>query len=293
MLPSKDPPVHTPISLAIPASFTDIYANMARQTSQIGRIARAACIFCVDEILIYSDKSIRKQKSQRQFITKVLEYLETPQYLRKHIFGKLPELRYVGLLPPLRTPHHPIEKHSQKLHDAEIREGYAFKKGKQLLVDVGVEYPLLLQKPHPDRIPNRVTVQIIRTANGSLEAKLTSPLPGKYWGYRVFDIQEPIGTFLKNSSKYDLTIATSRRASTINKVWRKLKISWRQASRILVLFGSYEEGLVEIFQGQGNKLSSLVDFVVNTAPGQGVATIRTEEAVFLSLAVLRLLETDI
>lgn len=293
MLPSTDTHSQTPVSIAIPASFIDIYANMAKQTTQIGRISRAACIFCVDEILIYSDQSTRIQVRQHRLITKILEYLDTPQYLRKHIFGKRPELRYAGLLPPLRTPHHPIEKQSQALRDGEIREGYAFRKAKRLVVDVGVEHPLPLLKPHPDHIPCRTTVRITRIANGSLEASLSPPLPGKYWGYRVVDTNQSLGAILKHNSKYDLIVATSRRASPINEVWRALQTRWRQASRTLVLFGSHREGLVKILKREGNKLPSLVDFIVNTAPGQGVATIRTEEAVFLSLAVLRLLETDI
>ncbi len=292
MLPSTNTHLHRPISIAIPASFIEIYSSIARQTSQIGRIARAACIFCVDEILIYSDQSTRNQARQRRLITRVLEYLDTPQYLRKHIFGKLPELRYVGLLPPLRTPHHPIEKHSRVLRDDEIREGYVSRKGKRLMVDVGVEYLLPLLKPHPEQIPCRVTVRITQTTKGTFEASL-SPPPMKYWGYRTVDTNQSLGAILKDKTKFDLIVATSRQAQPINEVWRVLQSRWQQAGRILVLFGSHGEGLVEILQHEGIKLPSLVDFTVNTAPGQGVATIRTEEAVFLSLAVLRLLETDI
>ncbi len=293
MSSSTDTLLHTPVTIAIPASFIDLHENLATQTSQIGRIARAASIFCVDEILIYPDQSAKKQSHQRRVITRVLEYLDTPQYLRKHLFGKLPELRFVGLLPPLRTPHHPVEKHSRLLHDGEIREGYIFRKSKLLMVDVGVEHPLPLLEVPPDRVPSRATVRINRTADGLLEARLATPLPGTYWGYRVIDTHQPLSSTLKHQSKYDLIIATSRRATAISKVWNALQTCWQQASRILVLFGSHEEGLAEILQREGDKLSSLVDFTVNTAPGQGVATIRTEEAIFLSLAVFRLLETDI
>jgi len=293
MSPSTDTLLHKPVTIAIPASLIDIHKNLARQTSQIGRIARAASIFCIDEILIYSDQSVKEQTHQSRVITRVLEYLDTPQYLRKHLFGKLPELRFVGLLPPLRTPHHPIEKHSRLLLDGDIREGFIFRKSKLLMVDVGVERPIPLLEVHPKRIPSRATVRINRTTDGSLEARLTTPLPGIYWGYRVIDTHQPLSSTLKHQSKYDLIVATSRRAPAIGKVWNNLQTCWCQANRILVLFGSHEEGLDEIVQREGDKLSSLVDFTINTAPGQGVATIRTEEAIFLSLAVLRLLETDI
>lgn len=35
-----------------------------------------------------------------------LEYVETPQYLRKALFPKHPALRFAGLMNPLDTPHH-------------------------------------------------------------------------------------------------------------------------------------------------------------------------------------------
>jgi predicted SPOUT superfamily RNA methylase MTH1 len=44
--------------------------------------------------------------------------------------------------------------------------------------------------------------------------------------------------------------------------------------------------LSEIVGREGLSLSDLVDFVVNTMPFQGTETVRTEEALFSSLAVL-------
>jgi predicted SPOUT superfamily RNA methylase MTH1 len=52
-----------------------------------------------------------------------------------------------------------------------------------------------------------------------------------------------------------------------------------------VAFGAPLRGLNEIAKGEGTKLESIVDFVVNTIPGQGTATVRTEEAFLASLAI--------
>ena len=41
------------LSIAVPASFTDVFQNRLQQTIQIGRVARAAAIFRINEILIY------------------------------------------------------------------------------------------------------------------------------------------------------------------------------------------------------------------------------------------------
>ncbi len=279
------------LSIAVPASFIDVYSNLAQKTTQIGRIARAAAINRVDEILVFPDFSSREQAPQRRLITRVLEYLDTPQYLRKHLFGKLPELRRVGLLPPLRTPHHPIERRAQKLSDGEIREGYAYQKDGKLVVDIGVEQPLPFLNPVPSPIPCRVTVSITRKTSGVLTAQpATPPAPEVYWGYRVVDVKKPLSDFLQKTSVYDLVLATSRKAPPISEIWKKLHSLWQRAKRVLVLFGSHDKGLREILQREGHQLQALTDFLVNTVPNQGTETIRTVEAVFQSLSVLRLLE---
>lgn len=41
-----------------------------------------------------------------QFFVRNLEYLETPQYLRRALFPVCPELKFSGLMNPLNTPHH-------------------------------------------------------------------------------------------------------------------------------------------------------------------------------------------
>lgn len=37
---------------------------------------------------------------------RLLQYLECPQYLRKHVFPLHKDLQYAGLLNPLDAPHH-------------------------------------------------------------------------------------------------------------------------------------------------------------------------------------------
>ena len=41
-----------------------------------------------------------------EFFVKNLEYVETPQYLRKALFPKSAALRFSGLTNPLDAPHH-------------------------------------------------------------------------------------------------------------------------------------------------------------------------------------------
>ncbi|MHC1579550.1 MAG: putative RNA uridine N3 methyltransferase, partial [Candidatus Alkanophagales archaeon] len=91
------------LSILIPSSLTMDTADMKLKTYKVGQVARAASIFCVDEIVIYKDR----EYDDSRFIERVLRYAETPQYLRKRLFGLEPELRFAGVIPPLRTRHHP------------------------------------------------------------------------------------------------------------------------------------------------------------------------------------------
>jgi predicted SPOUT superfamily RNA methylase MTH1 len=279
------------LAIAIPSSFIDIDQSRALQTQHIGRIARAAAIFQVDEIIIYRDKPIPKQTKNLRFISRVLEYMETPQYLRKHLFGKIPELQHVGTLPPLRTPHHPLVKEAAKLRNGEIREGVAFKPKGKIVVDVGVESPLPLLQFHSTQLPRRITVRIRRDKSGRLTASPSSAPRSKfYWGYRVRGVDSSLGDFLANTSDYEFVIATRRKGSPFEEKADQIRSQWQKFRRLLLLFGSHREGLSEILQRDKVTLATVVKHSLNLVYNQGTATIRTEEAVFLGLSAFRLLE---
>ncbi|NWG10543.1 hypothetical protein HXY33_02150 [Candidatus Bathyarchaeota archaeon] len=51
-------------------------------------------------------------------------------------------------------------------------------------------------------------------------------------------------------------------------------------------FGAPTRGLYEIVKSEGLSLDAISDFVVNAVPMQGTETIRTEEALIASFAIL-------
>ncbi|MBA7492716.1 hypothetical protein ES702_03266 [subsurface metagenome] len=147
-------------SMAIPASIVSDVPHLREKTSKIGLIGRAAAIFRVDEIIVYLDNPRVNQKADVNLIATLLLYMETPQYLRKRLFGLKPDLRYAGVLPPLRTPHHQLNRKMRKLKIGEHREGVVLSKTDVgVLVDIGVEQAAVIRNK---RLPvgKRVTVKV-------------------------------------------------------------------------------------------------------------------------------------
>jgi len=273
------------LSMAIPASLVSDTPHLREKTYKIGMIGRAAAIFRVEEIVIYPDQPEKNQRKDAKLIELILSYMETPQYLRKRMFKLRPELRYVGVLPPLRTPHHPTTSLSEELEIGEYREGIVIsstRKGSN--VYIGVEKPAFIKGI---KLPSgkRVTVKIEKLNRG-IEAVLAQRDEIKdYWGYKVVVSERSLGGILKN---WDLIVATSKYGIPFIRVKDELIQKWKKAKRRIVLFGSPSAGLYEILELEGLNLDEIADFVVNTIPSQGVETVRTEEAVYASLAIFNL-----
>ena len=67
------------VTIAIPASIISDTPHLREKTSKIGLIARAAGIFRVNEIIVYSDNTKTNQRKDLNLIALLLNYLETPQ----------------------------------------------------------------------------------------------------------------------------------------------------------------------------------------------------------------------
>jgi len=282
---------HIKISVAIPASLVSDIPHLREKTLRIGLIGRALAIFRVDEAIIYPDISSLDQTKDASLIDAILSYMETPQYLRRSLFKIRPELRYVGILPPLRTPHHPTRNRKRDLMIGEYREGVVVSSDERgIRIDVGVESPLFVPNVQV-KTNSRVTVKI-REKGKQLIGELVDPDEVEaYWGYRVNVSRSPLGLLLKDQ-RYDMVIATSRRGDPIMEIADKILDRWKRSRRVLVAFGSPTQGLQEIVRQEGIQLERAADFIVNTVPNQGVKTVRTEEALYTTLAILNALVPD-
>lgn len=277
------------ISIAIPASIVADVPHLREKTSKIGLIGRVAAIFRIREIIIYPDDPQVNQEADANMIEKVLTYMETPQYLRKKLFRIMSELRYVGILPPLRTPHHPLNRKMKNLRIGEYREGVTLTEKNSshkddLLVEIGVEKPALIRNA---RLPanKRVTLKVLKV-NKNIEAELTSREQiSEYWGYTVSREKMSFAKLVKTKG-FDLTIATSKYGTIFTDISDPITRRLKHADSILAAFGSPTQGLHQIVRRERLNLVDIVDFVINTVPWQGTETIRTEEALIATLAIL-------
>jgi len=272
------------LAIAVPASVISDTPHLREKTFKIGLVGRAAAVFRVDEIIVYPDNA-GKQKNEADLVALLLSYLETPQYLRKRFFKLDPRLQYAGILPPLRTPHHPLNRKARKLKVGEYREGVTLSRTKEgVLVDIGVERPALMRETQWG-LGKRLTLQVVAVDERVEVQSVSRDAVPCYWGYKVKRENHSFGSLVENGD-FDLTIATSKLGSPFADVAEKIGERWRKADYTLVAFGAPARGLHEIVGDEGLGLDDVADFVVNMVPEQGTETVRTEEALFASLAVL-------
>ena len=276
------------LSIAIPASLVSDIPHLREKTTKISLVGRAAAIFCVNEIIVFPDLPDTNQTRDTNLLVTILSYMETPQYLRKRLFKIKPALRYAGILPPLRTPHHPLANRTKDLAVGEYRDGAVLSSSEAgSLVDIGVERPVLIPNT---KLPSntRATVKVTKLGK-HLRATLASGDEIKaYWGYHVTVSDVPFGQLVRFRS-FDLVIATSRYGIPPMKVADELTKRWKKSRNILVAFGAPTQGLYDIVAREHLKLNEVAHFAVNTIPNQGTETVRTEEALYASLAILNLI----
>jgi hypothetical protein len=258
--------------------------NLRDKTIALGQLGRAAAIYRVDHIIIYRD-----QPDESMTMKFILGYLETPQYLRKHLFDMRPELQYAGTLPPLRTPHHSVKEKIDNIKVGDFREGVVVSgEGYNYLVDIGLNV-LMKVRGKPPQKGTRIITRIMEVEDELSGRSVKKKEIPEYWGYDLRGSKRRLSD-LVHSPEWDLTIATSRLGNEFNSVKEKLEQDWAKSQNTLVVFGSYKEGIGEIIEREGRRIEEMFDYNLNTVPNQGTVTVRTEEAVHATLAVLNILK---
>ena len=236
-----------------------------------------------------------KRSDPHTFMARVLQYCECPQYLRRNFFPMHPDLQFTGLLSPIDAPHHVRAEDRCKYREGVVLD----KKGPSgtSLVNCGVRNrPVAIDRALTAGI--RCTVEIDIKAYGSasqIKGKVVSPSTprednGTYWGYttRLADSITDVFSSCPYEGGYDLKIGTSERGdSSVDDN----SFALPTFKHSLIVFGGVA-GIEECVDADenckipGSQSKSLFDRWVNTVPFQGSRTVRTEEAVIVSLARL-------
>jgi predicted SPOUT superfamily RNA methylase MTH1 len=194
------------VSIALPGSWLNNAKKPDHKTMQVGRIARAAAVFCVDEIVVFDDDPVNvdpkvvapkymrgKGKKTKQdildsileedepwqnpdqFLYHVLTFAECPPHLRMTLFPKHKNLEQAGCLPSMDMPHH-LRSHEW----CQFREGSVTgpaaapsknDKNEYAYVECGLPYPIRV--PIPPEAPVEAGM---RTT-----IRFTNPDPPRSW----------------------------------------------------------------------------------------------------------------
>jgi len=249
-----------------------------RKALKISQIARACAIFRVDTIFLYHEAD--GSDHDRSLLRTTLRFLETPQYLRKTMFKKVDQLKFAGILSPLKIPSHVQTADPRRIKQGDIRDGVIVLVKGQKYVDVGFDQ--LIAYRGSEEGGKRIVVQFKEGFPNFSIKQISRDEIKQYWGYEVRETSN-LNNLLSTWNSF--IMFTSRKGKPIHKAQKYFEeIS---NSEVLVVFGSPKRGVHEILDKKlGNMPKSQI---LNFFPNQATETVRLEEALLGTLAILNIL----
>ncbi|AEH35669.1 putative RNA uridine N3 methyltransferase [Halopiger xanaduensis] len=290
------------VSVLVPSSLTREAEDKREATRKLGYVARAATIFRADRLVVYPDRDGETGRFDGGFVSTVLRYAATPPYLRNEAWGMRDELEYAGVLPPLRAVS---QTGSESNDSGSLRQGIVTEVGPEgrVRVNCGLQHPISLNTPPDMEVDEgeRVTVRI--SSRRPVRAKLVDePLPG-------LSVEQTDLSAALSREDAGVRIAASRHGERLT-VGRLETLAGRiDRDGLTVAFGAPERGLPAILGIEASDVAAAYggdaddgnveptadpgpgfDLWLNTVPDQGSEVVRTEEALFATLAPLSLRE---
>jgi predicted SPOUT superfamily RNA methylase MTH1 len=282
------------LTVLVPSSIVRESEDQREATRKLGYVARAATIFRADRLVVFPDGE-GERRWGGNFVRVVLEYAATPPYLRKEVWGQRDELQYVGVLPPLL----PLRTGSES---SELREGIVTEVGPdgRVRVTCGMQHPISLRTPPDVEVSEGERVTIRVSSREPVRARIVDEPPPGYTIVRS-DLPEALA-----HPDAGTTVASSRYGAELSV----MELADMHTEGVLdgdltVAFGAPARGLPAILGADPEEVpadpsaeagSASVepdrgfDLWLNTIPHQGSEVVRTEEALFVTLAALTLQE---
>ncbi len=285
------------VSVLVPSSLAREANDKREATRKVGYVARAATVFRVDRISVYPDPA-GENKYGDGFVDTVLRYAATPPHLRKEAWGTRDELEYAGILPPLRIA---TQTGSGSEGSGSLRQGIVTEVGAdgRARVNCGLQHPISLPVPSGmDGLVEGERVSVRVSSREPVRAKLVDePQPGY-----VVDTADLDTAVTRDDA--GLAIASSRygerlRTSRLDELAADTATAGSDGvvREYTVAFGAPERGLPDILGISPGAVgeddhdeTGRFDLWLNTVPNQGSDVVRTEEAMFATLACLNLME---
>ena len=270
------------IYIAIPDSSLLDEQTKRDKSVKVSQIARACSIFRVKRIYLYHDISFKFENDDLNLLKTILCYLDTPQYLRKVLYPRMKILEYAGILPPIKSPHHKGREDIKNVKVGDVRVGVIANDKRNLYVDVGLG--LLVPFEGSGYKGKKVNV-LFTSAYPNLRGReaIEKELDKTYWGYDV-KVVSNLAKLLESTRNAEILI-TYREGPFFKTKEDKFLKQMNYAKTLLVVFGSPRKGVEEILAEEGSNIR-FYNFVVNMFPFQGTATVRLEEAIYGTLAIL-------
>jgi len=267
--------------IALPDSALSDEQTKRDKSIKIAQFARACSIFRVKRVYIYHDSLSPFEKEDPNLLKTILRYLDTPQYLRKALYSRMNQLEYAGILHPIKAPHHKAPEDIKHVRSGEIRSGIITRIKGQLFVEVGLGS--LVPFVGSGIVGKKINVKFT-SEYPNLKALIASDEDIlEYWGYEVREVSS-LGKFLTGVENAEIVI-TSRKGSYFKNVEAKLIERSKREQNLLIVFGAPRHGVNDILARDGFNIKKYI-FVTNMFPNQATETVRLEEAVLGTLAIL-------
>lgn len=180
-------------AVCFPTSIIESVQTNELQLLLLAQLSRILALYRVNRVIIIDDQTYRPASASfdpGEFISRVMSYLETPQYLRKKLFPLSPMLRNIGYATPLDCPHHLRESELSEFREGVV-ERRPVREGEGSWVDIGLRQPCRLDVRLEEG--TRVTVRVEeymfphrRFYRGQAVSPVTPHREhGLYWGFTV------------------------------------------------------------------------------------------------------------
>jgi predicted SPOUT superfamily RNA methylase MTH1 len=274
-------------SVLVPSSLTREAEDKREATRKLGYVARAATVFRVDRLVVFPDNGGDDGRFGDGFVDTVLRYAATPPYLRKEVWDRRDELEYAGILPPLLVRS---QTGSGSDGSGSLRQGIVTEVGPdgRVRVNCGLQHPISLPVPPSMEVSagERVTIRV--SSREPVRAKLVSEPPPGFVAERatIEDcLARPDAGVRIAASRHGEVLTVDRLGELVEPI---------DHDGLTVVFGAPGRGLPEILDCEpraetiDDEPQARFDLWLNTVPNQGSEIVRTEEALFATLAPLTL-----